>query len=60
MLPAECAGCRTPHVPLRRGACASCAAALDALRPRQPAVAGRASPKHHASAAGDLPPPPTG
>jgi predicted amidophosphoribosyltransferase len=44
VLPAECAGCRTPHVPLRRGACASCAAALSALRPRvvrpSPAPAG--------------------
>ncbi|GAA1878489.1 ComF family protein [Asanoa iriomotensis] len=34
VLPAECAGCRTPHVPLRRGACAACASVLDALRPR--------------------------
>ncbi|HTF09835.1 MAG TPA: ComF family protein [Asanoa sp.] len=33
MLPAECAGCRTPHVPLRHGACPDCAAALAALRP---------------------------
>ena len=33
VLPAECAGCRTPHVPLRRGACADCAATLAALRP---------------------------
>ncbi|GIF48855.1 putative amidophosphoribosyltransferase [Asanoa ferruginea] len=33
VLPAECAGCRTPHVPLRHGACADCAAALTALRP---------------------------
>ncbi|GIF77019.1 ComF family protein [Asanoa siamensis] len=34
VLPAECAGCRGAHVPLRRGACPTCAAALDALRPR--------------------------
>jgi len=44
VLPAECAGCREPHVPLRRGACARCAAALSALRPRsvrpEPAPAG--------------------
>jgi len=44
VLPAECAGCRTPHVPLRRGACADCAAALSTLRPRvhrpDPAPAG--------------------
>ncbi|MDG4820904.1 ComF family protein [Asanoa sp. WMMD1127] len=44
VLPAECAGCRTPHVPLRRGACADCAASLAALRPHaarpNPAPAG--------------------
>ncbi|MEV4533854.1 phosphoribosyltransferase family protein [Asanoa sp. NPDC049518] len=34
VLPAECAGCRTAHVPLRQGTCAACAAALAALRPR--------------------------
>ncbi|GAB3799439.1 ComF family protein [Micromonospora zhanjiangensis] len=34
VLPAECAGCRGERVPLRRGVCAGCAAALTALRPR--------------------------
>jgi len=34
VLPAECAGCGSAHVPLRQGACAACAAALRALRPR--------------------------
>jgi predicted amidophosphoribosyltransferase len=34
VLPAECAGCRSAHVPLRQGACVACAAALSALRPR--------------------------
>jgi predicted amidophosphoribosyltransferase len=33
VLPAECAGCRADRVPLRYGVCASCAAALEALRP---------------------------
>lgn len=33
VLPVECAGCRTPHERLRRGACARCAADLSALRP---------------------------
>lgn len=32
VLPAECAGCRTPHVRLRHGACAQCATTLAALR----------------------------
>ncbi|SNS92512.1 Predicted amidophosphoribosyltransferases [Asanoa hainanensis] len=34
VLPAECAGCRAAHVPLRQGTCADCAVALAALRPR--------------------------
>jgi predicted amidophosphoribosyltransferase len=34
VLPVECAGCRAAHVPLRRGACARCAAELEALHPR--------------------------
>jgi predicted amidophosphoribosyltransferase len=33
VLPVECAGCRASHEPLRRGACARCAAELSALRP---------------------------
>ncbi|GIF66096.1 hypothetical protein Ais01nite_41310 [Asanoa ishikariensis] len=34
VLPAECAGCASAHVPLRQGTCVSCAATLAALRPR--------------------------
>ncbi len=34
VLPADCAGCGSAHVPLRQGACVACAAALSALRPR--------------------------
>ncbi|MEU8814961.1 ComF family protein [Actinoplanes sp. NPDC048796] len=33
ILPSPCAGCAAERVPLRRGACADCAARLEALRP---------------------------